>query len=124
MVTTSETVVVSVILPEVPVTLILYVPGAVDAPTAMVMVEVPAPVIEVGLKVTVTPAGWPVAVKEIAESNPFVTVLVIVDVAEPPCVTETVVGDAVRPKPGVLIVLISPLIRPLSFGLPQPVAKS
>jgi hypothetical protein len=48
----------------------------------MVMVEVPAPVIEVGLKVTVTPAGWPVADKEMPEAKPFNTVLVIVDVPE------------------------------------------
>ena len=80
MVTVRETVTISVMLPEVPVTLILYVPMAVDEPTVMVMVEVPAPVIEVGLKVTVTPAGWPVADKEMPESKPFVTVLVIVDV--------------------------------------------
>jgi hypothetical protein len=46
----------------------------------MVIVEVPAPVIEVGLKVTVTPVGWPLADKEIAESNPSVTVLVMVEV--------------------------------------------
>ncbi len=56
-VTVRETVVVSLVLPEVPVTVIVYVPGAVDAATVIVMVEVPAPVIEVGLKVTVTPRG-------------------------------------------------------------------
>jgi len=56
------------------------VPGAVDEATLMVIVEVPAPVIEVGLKVTVTPVGWPLADKEIAESNPSVTVLVMVEV--------------------------------------------
>ena len=105
-------------------TRILYVPMTVVAPTAMVMVEVPAPVIEVGLKVTVTPEGWPVADKEMPESKPFVTVLVIVDVPEPPCNTETVVAEAVSPKPGMLMVLSSPLIRPLPFGLPQPLAKS
>ena len=107
MVTVRETVTTSVMLPEVPVTLMLYVPGAADAPTVMVMVEVPAPVIELGLKLTVTPAGWPVADKEMAELKPFVTVLVIVDVPELPCTNETAVGEAVRPKPGVLIVLIS-----------------
>ena len=79
-VTVRETVVVSLVLPEVPVTVIVYVPGAVDEATLIVIVEVPAPVIEVGLKVTVTPDGWPLADKEIAESNPSVTVLVIVEV--------------------------------------------
>ena len=124
MVTIRETVTISVMLPEVPVTLILYVPVAVDDPTVTVMVEVPAPKIEVGLKLTVTPVGWPDADKVMPESKPFVTVLVIVDVAELPCSSENIVGEAVRPKPGVLIVLIRSLMRPLPFGLPQPVAKS
>ena len=79
-VTVREIVVVSLVLPEVPVTVIGYVPGAVDEATLIVIVEVPAPVIEVGLKVTVTPVGWPLADKEIAESNPPVTVLVMVEV--------------------------------------------
>lgn len=79
-VTVRETVVVSLVLPEVPVTVIGYVPGAVDEATLIVIVEVPAPVIEVGLKVTVTPVGWPLADKEIAESNPPVTALVMVEV--------------------------------------------
>ena len=124
MVTVRVTVTISEMLPEVPVTIILYVPTTVDEPTVIVMVEVPAPVIEVGPKITVTPVGWPVADKEMPEAKPFVTVLVIVDVPEPPCTTEAIGGEAVRPKPGVLMVLISPLIRPLPFGLPQPVAKS
>src|SRR5580700_3899786 len=111
-------------LPAVPVTLMLYVPGAVDGPTVIVMVEVPVPVIELGLKPTVTPAGWPAADKETAWLKPFVTVLVIVDVPELPCISTTVVGEAVRPKPGALAALISALIRALPFGLPQPVAKS
>ena len=65
------------------------------------MVEVPAPVIEVGLKPTVTPVGWPVADKEMAESKPPVTVLVMVEVPELPCATETEAGEAERLKPGV-----------------------
>ena len=56
-VTVSETVVVSTVLPEVPFTVIAYVPGAVDEDTVIVIVELPAPVIEVGLNVTVTPLG-------------------------------------------------------------------
>ena len=124
MVTARETVTISVMLPEIPATLILYVPMTVDEPTVIVMVEVPAPVIEVGLKVTVTPVGWPVADKEMPEAKPFVTVLVIVDIPELPCTMESAGAEAVRPKPGVLIVLSSPLIRALPFGLPQPVAKS
>ena len=56
-VTVSVTVVVCVVLPEVPVTVMVYVPVTVDAATVIVIVEVPAPVIEPGLKPTVTPAG-------------------------------------------------------------------
>jgi hypothetical protein len=123
-VTVRDTVVVSVVLPEVPVTVTLYVPGTVDAATAIVMVEVPGPVIELGLKLTVTPVGWPVADKEMAESKPSVTVLVMVDVPELPCVTETEVGEAERLNPGVDELPARALSRPLPFGLPQPVAKS
>jgi hypothetical protein len=56
-VTVRETVVLSVVLPEVPLTVMLYVPAAVDEATVSFMVDVPAPVIEVGLKPTVTPVG-------------------------------------------------------------------
>lgn len=80
-------------LPEVPFTVIVYVPKATDDPTFVVMVEVPAPVIEAGLKPTVTPAGWPVAVKETTPLNPPVTVLVMVEAAESPCTTLTEEGD-------------------------------
>ena len=96
----------------------------VDA-AAMVIVEAPEPgaAIEVGLKVTVTPAGWPVADNATAASNPFKTEVVMVDVPLLPGNTETEVGDAEIVKfdaggPA------SALIRPVPFGLPQPVAKS
>jgi len=62
------------------------------------MVEVPAPVIEVGLKLTVTPVGWPLALKEITPLNPPVTMLVMVDVPWLPCPTETEFGDADKLK--------------------------
>jgi hypothetical protein len=123
-VTFSETVVVAVVLPEAPVTVMLYVPATVDEATVIVMVDVPLPVIEFGLKPTVTPVGWPLAVKETAESKPPVTVLVMVDVPEPPCATETDVGEAERLKPGPGELPVSELIRPLPFGLPQPLARS
>jgi hypothetical protein len=123
-VTVSKTVVVSTVLPEVPVTLMLYVPATVDEATVSFMAEVPAPVIEVGLKPTVTPVGWPVADKEMAESNPPFTVLVMVEVPELPCATETEAGEAERLKPVVDELPASAVIRPDPFGLPQPVAKS
>jgi hypothetical protein len=123
-VTVRETVVVSTVLPEVPFTVIAYVPGAVDDATCIVMIEVPAPVIEVGLKLTVTPVGWPLADKEIAESNPPVTVLVMVEVPALPCATVTEVGEAERLKLGPEELPASAVIRPLPLGLPQPVARS
>ena len=95
-----------------------------DAATNIVMVEVPAPVMEVGLKLTVTPVGWPLADKEIAESNPPVTELVMVEVPELPCATVTEVGEAERLKPEPDEVPASALISPAPFGLPQPVARS
>ena len=99
-------------------------PVAVEEATAIVMVEVPAPVIELGLKLTVTPAGWPLEVRVIAESKPSVTVLVMVDVPELPCTTVTDAGDAERLKPGVDEVPAKAFSNPEPLGLPQPVARS
>ena len=78
-VTVSETVVVSTVLPEVPFTVMAYVPGAADADTVMVIVELPAPVIEVGLNATVTPLGCPVADRVMVPLKPPVTALVMVE---------------------------------------------
>ena len=47
-----------------------------------------------GLKATVTPTGKPVADKEMAESKPPETAVVIVDVPELPLATLIDVGDA------------------------------
>jgi hypothetical protein len=125
-VTVRETVVVRVRPPPVPVTVIVYVPVAVVEATAMVMVELPEPgaAMEVGLKVTVTPAGWPAADKATAESKPPETPVVMVDVPLLPCTTETEAGEAEMVKLGVVDVGARALIRPLPFGLPQPVARS
>lgn len=95
-----------------------------DEATVIVIVEVPAPVIEVGLKPTVTPVGWPVAIKAMAELNPPVTVLVMVEVPWLPCATETDEGEAERLKPGLDELPASAFSSPLPCGLPQPVAKS
>jgi hypothetical protein len=98
---------------------------AVEEATVIVIVEVPAPVIEVGVNDTVTPVGCPLAAREIAESKLPVTVLVIVEVPELPCAIETDAGDAERLKPGLDDdVPSNALSRPLPLGLPQPVAKS
>jgi hypothetical protein len=99
------------------------VPVFVVEATVIVISEVPVPVIEVGLKVTVTPVGWPVADKVTAELKPPVVVLVIVELPDLPCFTETEVGLAERLKPAVAVPARA-LIRALPFGLPQPVDKS
>jgi hypothetical protein len=67
-VTVKETVVVCVTPPPVPLTVIVYVPVAAVEATAMPIVDVPEPgaAKDVGLKLTVTPVGWPVADKAIA----------------------------------------------------------
>jgi hypothetical protein len=68
----------------------------------MVMVDVPDPgaAMDEGLKLTVTPLGWPLALKEIAESNPPETAVVIVELPLLPCTTDTEVGDAEMVKLG------------------------
>jgi hypothetical protein len=69
----------------------------------MLIVELPAPPeIDVGLKVTVTPLGAPVDDNEIAELNPPMLVVVIVDVPELPVATLTAVGEADTVKFGVV----------------------
>ena len=58
------------------------------------------------------------------ELNPPVTVLVMVEFLEPPCVTVTEEGEAERLNPGLDELPASALINPVPCGLPQPVAKS
>ena len=70
--------------------------------TAIDIVDDPDPgaAIEVGLKLTVTPLGWPVADSPIAESNPPETVVAIVEVPLEPWATESEVGEGVTVKLG------------------------
>ena len=96
----------------------------VDAATVKLRVDEPAPVIDVGLKPTVTPVGAPDEVSAIAELKPPVTLLVMVVLPEPPWAIETDVGDAERLKPGCVVVEpVSAASKPV-FGLPQPVTRS
>jgi len=103
------------------------VPVAVVEVTAIDMVELPEPgaAIEVGLNVTVTPVGCPLAVNATAALNPPDTVVVIVDEPLLPCATDTEVGEAEMAKLGLEEPPpASALIRPTPFGLPQPVTRS
>ena len=67
-----------------------------ELPTAIVIVEEPEPgaPIDVGLKVTVTPDGWPEAESEIDELKLPEAAVVIVEVPLLPWTTETEVGEA------------------------------
>jgi len=79
----------------------------------IVIVEVLAPAIEVGLKLTETPAGSPLADREMAELKPPRIMDVIVDMSLPapiPGNTETgiVLGAAVRKKDGWIAGAVGP----------------
>jgi hypothetical protein len=80
-------VVVCVALVPVPVTVIVYEPVDVPAPTLTVIVDELPAVTEAGLKLTVVPAGWPLALSETDCAAPLVTAVEIVDVPFPPCTT-------------------------------------
>ncbi len=70
-----------------------------------VRVELPLPgaPIDAGLKLAVTPAGRPDAEREIAELKPPVTLVEIVVLPELPCVTDKLVGEALKLKSGVAL---------------------
>jgi hypothetical protein len=70
------------------------------------MIEDPAPVIEVGLKVMVVPFPSPVADKVIAESKPPTTAVDTVTLPEVLRVTLIEVGEALMEKPGVVPVTV------------------
>ncbi len=69
--TVNATVAVWLKLPFVPVIVKVYVPGVVLLPAFTVIVEEPEPVTETGLKLTLTPAGAPVALKLTFPLNPL-----------------------------------------------------
>ncbi len=79
---------------------------AVPLPTVMVIVELPEPgaAIEVGLKATVVPEGWPEADSATALLKPPETVVVMVTLPEPPWAIEVEVGEAAIVKSAVLVV--------------------
>ena len=101
-------------------------PAAVVEATTIVMVDVPEPgaAMDVGLKLTVTPVGWPVADNAMAELNPPETAVVIVDEPLLPCTTETDAGEAEMVKLGLVEVGARASMRPVPLGLPHPVTRS
>jgi hypothetical protein len=97
---------------------IVWLPILAFLPTFTVMVEVPAPVIEVGLKVTVCAPPSPEADRLIAESKPPDTVVVIVEVPELSLATLIEVGDALIAKPAVVLVIVKETVV-VSIVLPE-----
>ena len=83
-VTVRVTVVVCVAAVPVPVTVIAQLPAGVLAPTPTVIVEEPPEVTDGGLKLTVVPAGWPLALRLTVCAEPLVTAVLIVEVPLPP----------------------------------------
>ena len=73
------------------------------------MVDDPEPGagMELGLKLTVTLLGWPLADKEMAESKPPEIVVVIVEWPEFPGSIVSEVGDALMVKLGLVPVTVS-----------------
>jgi hypothetical protein len=89
-------VVVSEVLPLLPVMVITWVPVGALLETVNVKSDVPEPVTEVGLKLPVTPEGMPVAERATAESNPPVAVTVTTAYPLCPRAREPEVGETER----------------------------
>ena len=108
-------------LPDVPVIFTVALPVVVVA--LAVNVSTLLPVVGFVPKDAVTPLGRPDAARVTLPLNPPRSVTEIVLVPLLPCVTVKLLGDADSVKLGVPEPA-SALIRPLPFGLPQPVARS
>jgi hypothetical protein len=112
-------------LPLVPVIVIEYVPDAVPAATVNVAVEVDEPLIDVGLKLTVTPEGAFEDDSETDDEKPPVAEIEIEDVPLPPVDgTETELGLAATVKPGVCVCVPASALISADCGLPHPVTRS
>lgn len=91
--TVNDTEVVCIALAAVAVTVTVYVPGAVDGPTASVSVEEPPALSVDGLKDAVVPAGTPLAPRATDCAAPLATAVEIVEVPLAPWLTVTLSGE-------------------------------
>ena len=100
-----EMVAVWTVPPPLAFTVTVAVPDVAVLLAVNVRVELPLPgaAIELGLKLTVTPAGKPEAESETAELNPPLMVVDIVEVPELPWATDRLVGEALTVKSGVAL---------------------
>jgi hypothetical protein len=100
------TVVVWEVLPLLAVMVMVRVPVEAKLDALTVIVEVPEPVTEDGLKVIVSPLPWPDAVRETAELKPPVPVMVMVEVPDEPRSTVREVGEAETLNPAATLVTV------------------
>ena len=114
-------VVVAVKLPDVPVMVTVAVP--VVAVLLAVSVRTLEPVVGFVPNAAVTPLGKPDAARVTLPLNPLTSVTEIVLEPLLPCVTDRLLGEADSVKLGVAEPARR-LIRPVVFGLPQPVQRS
>lgn len=119
--TVNARVVVAVKLPEVPV--IVTVAGPVVAVLLAVSVSTLVPVVGFVPNAAVTPLGRPDAARVTLPVNPPTSVTVIVLVPLLPWVIVRLLGESESVKLGVEVPARR-LIRPVVFGLPQPVHRS
>src|SRR5580658_7634341 len=119
--TVRATVLVAVRVPEVPVMVTVAAP--VVAVLLAVSVSTLVPVVGLVPNAAVTPPGKPDAAKVTLPVNPFTSVTVMVLVPLLPWVTDRLLGESESVK----LAVAAParvLIRPVVFGLPQPVHRS
>jgi hypothetical protein len=93
--------------PLVPVTVMVRVPVRAVLPIVIVIVDDPAPVIDVGLNVTWFDLPTPEAESEIAELKPPLTAVLIWTVPELPRAMVMAVGLALIEKPAVVPVTVN-----------------
>lgn len=102
-------------VPSVAVTVMGYIPVAVEAVVATFMVEVTAvaPTMTVaGVKLAVAPAGSPLAPNVTLPVYPRMGVMVVVYVAEEPAVTDWVIGGDSTEKSGSSTTMLHRVIVP------------
>ena len=87
-------------LPLVPVMVKVRVPNAALRPTVTVRVELPEPVMDVGLKLVLTRDPWPLTLKFTVPAKPFSPVTVTVDVPLVLRGTVMLVGESEIEKSG------------------------
>jgi hypothetical protein len=111
-------VVVCEVVPLLPVMVMVRVPVVARLVAEIFKVEVPEPVMEVGLKARVVPLPAPVAESATAELNPPAPVTVTVTLPEPLLATESDVGLALTEKVGLVPVTVSDTVV-VSTVLPE-----